>query len=249
MQPPARLRTFLQTHSRTCTSLGVSALIHALLFAGAGLVSIESPKSDIGNEKTLSVTLTSGTKTPAATQTPPTQRPPQTKTSRMATPSPKATSNEKTGTFNIPMAHTYQFKAAAQAPENNTPENARESQTSGATTQATSAGPSTSQEAGTPGTFQNTAGTNTRPDYLDNPAPTYPAVARRLGQEGTVLLRVDVDAKGSPTRVTLQKSSGFPLLDNTAIQSVKRWKFKPAQVAFLTVGATVDVPITFRLAP
>jgi len=256
MQISVRLRTFLQTHRRTCTSLGVSVLIHALLLAWASMGNIQSPESNMGTSKTLSVTITSGTKAPAITQTPLTPPPPRNKKNRMAPPSPKATTAAKTGTFNMAVAHTYQFKAEAQAPANNAPENTPKSQSSDTASAATSTGPSAPHQAESPGTAQNTAGTgqspagtNSRPDYLENPAPTYPALARRLGQEGTVLLRVDVDTKGNPTRVSLQKSSGFPLLDNTAIQSVKRWKFKPAQVAFFAVSATVDVPITFRLSP
>jgi protein TonB len=213
---------------------------------------MQSPKGDMSNGKTLFVNLTSGTKKTETTNIPQRAktRPRQNKTIRIATPSPKTTIPTQTGTFNMTVADTYPVQAEAQAPENNVPESLQETAapSSAADTQAPTTG-STTNQASPSGTGQLTAGINTRPDYLDNPAPTYPALARRLGQEGTVLLRVDVDAKGKPTRVILQKSSGFSLLDTTAIQAVKRWKFKPAQVAFFTVGSTVDVPITFRLAP
>jgi protein TonB len=247
-----RLRTFLHAHRRTCTSLGLSVLIHVLILIGAGIGAMQSPKGDMSNDKTLFVTLTSGTKKTETAHTPQraNTRPRQNKTIRIATPSPKTTTPTQTGTFNMTVADTYHVKAEAQAPANNVPENRQETAapSSAADTQAPTTGSPTNQAA-PQGTGHHTAGANTRPDYLDNPAPTYPALARRLGQEGTVLLRVDVDAKGKPTRVTVQKSSGFSLLDTTAIQAVKRWKFKPAQVAFFTVGSTVDVPITFRLAP
>ena len=208
---------------------------------------MQSPKGDMSNDKTLFVTLTSGTKKTETANTPQRAktRPRQNKTIRIATPSPKTTTPTQTSTFNMTVADTYHVKAEAQVPENNVPENLQETAapSSAADTQVPATGPIT-----TPPEMAYTGGTNTRPGYLDNPVPDYPALARRRGQEGTVLLRVDVDAKGKPTRVTVQKSAGFSLLDNTAIQAVKRWKFKPAQVAFFTVGSTVDVPITFRLA-
>lgn len=83
--------------------------------------------------------------------------------------------------------------------------------------------------------------------YLNNPAPTYPAVSRRLGEQGRVLLRVHVDEQGSPTTVTLRTSSGHDRLDNVALETVRRWKFVPAKRGEEAVGAWVIVPIVFDL--
>lgn len=62
----------------------------------------------------------------------------------------------------------------------------------------------------------------------DNPTPVYPAMARRLGQEGAVTLRVMVDPQGKALSVDIEKSSGFPLLDNAAKQAIMQWKFVAA---------------------
>jgi protein TonB len=84
-------------------------------------------------------------------------------------------------------------------------------------------------------------------DYLQNPAPAYPALSRRLGEEGRVLLRVYVDPDGLPARVELRTSSGFPRLDDVALDTVRRWKFVPAKQGERPVAAWVLVPIAFSL--
>jgi len=83
--------------------------------------------------------------------------------------------------------------------------------------------------------------------YLNNPAPLYPSVSRRLGEQGRVLLRVQVDERGTPTNVTLGASSGHERLDNVALETVRRWKFVPARRGEEAVSAWVIVPIVFNL--
>jgi protein TonB len=88
-------------------------------------------------------------------------------------------------------------------------------------------------------------------DYLDNPKPHYPALSRRLGESGRVLLRVFVEANGRASRVELRKSSGFARLDEAAREVLYRWRFIPARRVENgtqhAVGAWVIVPITFKL--
>ncbi len=84
-------------------------------------------------------------------------------------------------------------------------------------------------------------------DYLDNPAPAYPPLSRKLREEGRVLLRVRVDASGHPAQVTLHESSGYPRLDERASDTVRRWKFQPARQGGQPVEAWVIVPIQFSL--
>ncbi|MBX3651759.1 MAG: TonB family protein [Burkholderiales bacterium] len=83
--------------------------------------------------------------------------------------------------------------------------------------------------------------------YLNNPAPVYPAVSRRLGEEGRVVLRVFVDERGLPARVELRTSSGHERLDGIAMQTVRQWKFVPARRGDQAVSAWVLVPISFSL--
>ena len=84
-------------------------------------------------------------------------------------------------------------------------------------------------------------------DYLDNPAPGYPSLSRRMGEEGRVLLRVHVAAGGTAKSVVLHKSSGYDRLDQVALNTVRKWKFVPARQGDKPVDAWVIVPIQFSL--
>ena len=77
--------------------------------------------------------------------------------------------------------------------------------------------------------------------------PRYPQAARREGWEGTVVLRITIGAGGDVGNVTTQTSSGFPALDESAMQSIKTWRFDPAKDGEFPVAAAVDVPIRFSL--
>jgi protein TonB len=83
--------------------------------------------------------------------------------------------------------------------------------------------------------------------YLSNPPPAYPLAARRRGIEGTVLIRSKVSAAGECLRAELKKTSGSDLLDQAALEAVKKWRFVPARRGSQAVVAWVEVPITFKL--
>jgi len=83
--------------------------------------------------------------------------------------------------------------------------------------------------------------------YLDNPPPAYPALSRRNGEQGRVLLRVLVTPGGSADKVELHTSSRWQRLDQVALETVKRWRFVPARQGDILVAAWVLVPITFTL--
>lgn len=85
-------------------------------------------------------------------------------------------------------------------------------------------------------------------DYLANPKPSYPSLSRRLGEEGTVRLNILVNPDGSVARLELAKSSGYPRLDQSAMNTVQSsWKFEPARQGGKPVAAWVIVPIQFTL--
>ncbi len=83
--------------------------------------------------------------------------------------------------------------------------------------------------------------------YLSNPAPDYPEIALDRGWEGSVVLRVNVSASGSPISVSVKQGSGRKVLDDAAIRTVKRWKFSPALRGSTPIEGWVDVPIDYRL--
>lgn len=83
--------------------------------------------------------------------------------------------------------------------------------------------------------------------YLNNPAPAYPSLSRRSGEQGRVLLRVLVSENGLAESVQLDSSSGYEKLDRAAIEAVKKWSFIPAKRSNQPVSAYVLVPVKFSL--
>lgn len=77
--------------------------------------------------------------------------------------------------------------------------------------------------------------------------PTYPSTARRLGIQGTALLRVLVLDDGRVGEIQVQKSAGHPDLDRAASDAVKRWRFDPARKGNENVSTWVLLPVEFRL--
>jgi len=88
-----------------------------------------------------------------------------------------------------------------------------------------------------------------RADYLSPPTPpVYPAPARRLGIEGTVIIRALVERPGLASEVTVWRSSGESLLDRSALEAVRNWRFHPMTQGGAIIAAWVEVPITFSIS-
>jgi periplasmic protein TonB len=83
--------------------------------------------------------------------------------------------------------------------------------------------------------------------YLNNPAPDYPPMSRRAGEEGRVVMKVLVSAEGLAEDVQIEKTSGSDRLDNAAVNAVKRWRFIPAKKNNQPLSAYVLVPMKFAL--
>ena len=77
--------------------------------------------------------------------------------------------------------------------------------------------------------------------------PKYPRHARKMGWEGTTLLRVLVNQKGKTQLIEISHSSGFATLDKAAMKAVKRWRFHPARSGTEAVESWVKIPIVFNL--
>lgn len=84
-------------------------------------------------------------------------------------------------------------------------------------------------------------------DYLNNPRPPYPMVAKRMGYQGKVVLNVEVLADGRAGQVLLHKGSGYDILDKASIQTVKSWRFTPARHLGQPVTQWFLVPVKFSL--
>lgn len=77
--------------------------------------------------------------------------------------------------------------------------------------------------------------------------PGYPASARRLGIQGTTMLRVHILVDGRVGDVLVQETAGHPDLDQAAAEAVRRWRFDPARRGNDPVAMWVLLPVEFRL--
>ena len=78
--------------------------------------------------------------------------------------------------------------------------------------------------------------------------PIYPAISRRLAEQGSVRLRLTIGTDGSVIDATIISSSGFPRLDEAAARWVRRnWRYEPAMRGDMPIQATTEATLTFRL--
>ena len=84
-------------------------------------------------------------------------------------------------------------------------------------------------------------------DYLNNPRPPYPPLSKRLGEQGKVVVRVFIEVDGTAARAEVRQSSGFERLDQTAVQTVLRWRYVPGKRAGVPEAMWFNVPINFVL--
>lgn len=75
----------------------------------------------------------------------------------------------------------------------------------------------------------------------------YPAMARQLGLQGTVTVRVSIRGDGSVGAVAVDVSSGHKALDKAAISAVKRSAPFKAPRGFGLDEVMVEIPIVYRL--
>jgi protein TonB len=76
--------------------------------------------------------------------------------------------------------------------------------------------------------------------------PEYPELARKLHQEGVVILRAVITISGAVDEAQVVKSAG-PLLDAAALSAVRRWSYKPATRDGRAVTVYLDVTVSFFL--
>ena len=83
--------------------------------------------------------------------------------------------------------------------------------------------------------------------YLNNPKPSYPAISKRMGEHGKVVLRVLIGTDGAPQKVEINKSSGYERLDRQAQEAVMRWRFVPGKRNGVPEAMWNLVPVNFVL--
>ncbi|MBI4824466.1 MAG: energy transducer TonB [Nitrospirae bacterium] len=70
---------------------------------------------------------------------------------------------------------------------------------------------------------------------------SYPLIARKRNIQGTVLAGFSINEKGMPEDIRILESSGYSILDNEAIRTIKR------AVPYPYIKWTVEVPVRFKL--
>jgi periplasmic protein TonB len=83
--------------------------------------------------------------------------------------------------------------------------------------------------------------------HLSNPAPAYPSISRRMGEQGRVQLDVYILADGSVGEIKLKRSSGFPRLDQAALEAVRHWRYQPARRGNEAIAFWYVQPLIFSL--
>jgi protein TonB len=86
-----------------------------------------------------------------------------------------------------------------------------------------------------------------KPKFLKNPAPIYPVVAKERGWQGRVILRVLVEKDGKPSQAVVESSSGYKILDESALKTIRKWQFQPARIGTVSVSSWIRIPVRFRL--
>jgi protein TonB len=82
-------------------------------------------------------------------------------------------------------------------------------------------------------------------EYLRAAPPVYPEESLRTHEHGTVILRVVVDALGRPSKIQVERSSGYERLDTAAREAVEKFLFRPYEVNGVAQPAQVLIPIGF----
>lgn len=77
--------------------------------------------------------------------------------------------------------------------------------------------------------------------------PVYPSTLLKKGIGGKVLITAVISTSGQVVKANIKGSSGYSELDNSALQAVLKWKFKPGKRNGKEVQATCIIPYTFEV--
>ena len=72
-------------------------------------------------------------------------------------------------------------------------------------------------------------------------------MARKRGQEGTVLVEIWLNQEGQQSQLNILQSSGINSLDQAALNAAQTWQFEPYYVAGHKTQSRVQIPIEFAL--
>jgi len=219
---------------KTWLGIGVAVAIH---LAWLTLLPEQHPETAITPPQPIMVNWVSTAE--AKTPTPPAAQPVQQSEPTVKKPKPKPVTKAAKPK---PLLTTASETVSAMAAPSSESEPQQPQPAPAATPQPVAAAASSEESHQAPTTLPSL-----HADYLNNPAPAYPDQSRQQGEQGRVLLRVLVTTAGTVEQINLRKSSGYSRLDSAALETVKNWRFVPAQRGSQVVSAWVVVPISFSL--
>jgi protein TonB len=225
------------------------------------LLVIKSPPMDLPAEKILEPVGAPKTTKPPENPVLPVKQPkreppaPQKKTVSdikpvLAEPEPKAhTESDMLSTKPLEMADATQPQVTDGVSEGSTPVESASAHSNGATAGGHSShghavgGNASGQGHG----IESTVGAMGGPQFIQRSVPRYPRQAQRLGVEGSVLLRLAIDASGKLSRVEVVNGAGNGF-DEEAVQAVKRSTFAPAVQNGRPISCLALLKIRFQLS-
>ena len=89
-------------------------------------------------------------------------------------------------------------------------------------------------------------GSGNAPKFLHREMPVYPLIARRLGKEGRVLLRLTIDENGNLLNIEVLEGAGYGFTE-AAVEAVKKSTFTPAIVNGMPVMSKALLPVKFSM--
>jgi len=86
------------------------------------------------------------------------------------------------------------------------------------------------------------------PMLKEDPVPIrYPRWAVREGWEGTFVIAIEILTTGEVGRWKVIESTGYGLLDETATETVRQWRFHPGREQGKPAVMCIQVPVHFEL--
>ena len=82
----------------------------------------------------------------------------------------------------------------------------------------------------------------------NNPHPPYPLIARKKGWQGKLTLNVLVNQNGWVDKINIKKSSGYKVLDEISLKTIKKWYFIPASSGKVNIKDELIIPVRFVLS-
>ena len=83
--------------------------------------------------------------------------------------------------------------------------------------------------------------------FLNNPTPAYPALSKRMGEQGKVVIRAFIGVDGVAQQAQIKQSSGYDRLDQTSLATALKWRYVPGKRAGVAEAMWFDVPFTWVL--